>query len=225
MVPYSELKPVSLSEQAATLIRERIIRGDLKPGDRLVEQQLAKQMGVGQNVIREALIDLSHRGFVRRYANRGTYVVKLTIEEAHKASEVREALESLAVETVTRRYAAGQASLSEIEVALGEMRAAGEQEDRIAFYDADLRFHMALWQQTGNEYLEQALTQVVVPLFTFFIVINLRKGSHKAEFLESAGAHQRLVDQIKSGRPDEAKPAMGDIVNLALKHQQGLISE
>lgn len=219
------LRPAPLTEQVAANIRARILKGELRPGERLVEQQLAKSLGVGQNAVREALIDLAHGGFVRRLANRGTYVTELTLEEARKMAEVRGALEGLAVELVAQRYARTPFDLGELDTPLAGMRSAAVANDREQFYACDLCFHQALWKLSGNEHLEQAAEQIVVPLFAFFIMLYMRTGSASGSFLEAVEAHEQVVRDIRSSGAGRARQSMEELVDLALKHQQGLMPD
>ena len=89
----------SLAEAAAQSLREAIIAGKLKPGERLIEQKLASQLGIGQPTLREALKELEYQGFVRKLANKGrTFVTKLSTEDISKIHQVRMVLEVLAVD-------------------------------------------------------------------------------------------------------------------------------
>src|ERR671936_391943 len=88
----------SIPETVAETLREGIIAGKLKPGERLVEQKLAAQLGIGQPTLREALKELEYQGFVRKVPNRGTYVTRLSQEDFSKILEVRMALEALVIE-------------------------------------------------------------------------------------------------------------------------------
>ena len=222
--PAELIRAVSLTEQVAGNIRMRILKGELRPGERLVEQQLAKALGVGQNAVREALIDLAHHGFVRRVVNRGTYVTSLTFEEASKLAEVRGALETLAIELVQRRAARESIDWVPLEGLLEEMRQAAHAGDREEFYRADLSWHHELWRLAGNEHLYQLLEQVVVPLFAFFIMLYMRRDNATESFLEAVDAHQKVVNGLKT-TGSAAAGAMRELVDLALKHQQGLIAQ
>src|SRR5881628_1222320 len=66
-----------IAEQIATVIRKLIISGDLNPGERIIESRVAKQLGVGQPTVREALVALEHQGLVVRKANQGCVVTSL----------------------------------------------------------------------------------------------------------------------------------------------------
>ena len=217
------LKPQTLTQQVARLIRERIVSGELPPGERIVEQTLAKSLGVGQNAVREALIELAHRGFVRRVTNRGTYVTKLSVDEAIKIAEVRAVLEGLAVERVHERWRKGEVSLAPLKAELAEMRAAAEVADRERFYDHDLAFHEKLWNLADNVFLGQMLEQVVVPLFASFIVLYMRRGAEAPELVEAVEAHERVLRQIESNGKS-ARNAMADLLDMSVQHQRGLIT-
>src|SRR5213596_3845345 len=83
------LRSRSIPEEAAQLLRDAIIAGQLKPGERLVEQKLAGSLGIGQPTLREALKELEFQGFVRKAPKKGTYVTKVTLDDFRKIQEVR----------------------------------------------------------------------------------------------------------------------------------------
>src|SRR5690242_3873992 len=87
----------SRPEAVAEQLRNAILTGSLKPGDRLVEQKLAARFGIGQPTVREALKELEMQGFVRKSSRKHTHVTQLTREDYRKMLEVRLALEPLAI--------------------------------------------------------------------------------------------------------------------------------
>jgi DNA-binding GntR family transcriptional regulator len=89
-------------EEAAQLLHDAIIVGQLKPGERLIEQKLAASLGIGQPSLREALKELEYQGFVRKSPKKGTYVTQLSKEDFRQILEVRMALEILAIERVAK---------------------------------------------------------------------------------------------------------------------------
>lgn len=218
------LLKVSLVQQISELIQQRIFRCELEPGERLVEYLLAKHYGVGQNVVREALLDLSHKGLVRREANKGTYVTKLTLEEARKIAEVRGAIEVLAVELASKRIRAKEVDPSPLRAIVAEMEAAAKSCDRAGFYEHDMRFHRMIWRMSGNEYLERLLEQVVIPLFGSFILLFFRTDGARKTLIEGARAHRALLDALASS-PAAAKKAISEMVNLSLQHKKGLLKD
>lgn len=222
--PASIVRAVTLTEQVAANIHRRILGGVLAPGERLVEQTLARELGVGQNVIREALISLAHRGFVKRITNRGTYVTQLSFAEAQQLAEIREVLERLVCEKIQARMRLERLDLSEIRDTLAGMRAAAEANDQQSFYDHDLRFHRTLWSLAGNEYLSASLEQVVVPLFAFYIVLYINKQSARNTLPDAVDAHEKLVAALGNGDAS-CTAEIRNLVNLSLEHHHDLISE
>src|ERR1700676_2749725 len=84
-------------QAAAQAIREAVISGELRGGDRIVEQKWATRLGIGQPTLREALHELEHQGLVRKVLKRGTYVAQLGAEEYRLIQEVRIPLEAIAI--------------------------------------------------------------------------------------------------------------------------------
>src|SRR6267378_1291827 len=91
-------RKVSIADQIAEVLRNLIVGGDLNPGDRIVESRVAKQLGVGQPTVREALVALEHQGLVVRKTNQGCIVTSLTRGEISQILKIRGELEVLAVE-------------------------------------------------------------------------------------------------------------------------------
>ena len=93
-----------IADQIAESIRDMIVAGDLNPGDRIVESRVARQIGVGQPTVREALVALEHQGLVVRKANQGCVVVSLTRNEISQILRIRAELETLAVELAVSAF-------------------------------------------------------------------------------------------------------------------------
>jgi DNA-binding GntR family transcriptional regulator len=211
------LRPIRLTDQITRIIKEQIFNGELSPGERVVEQKFARQFGVGQNAIREALIELAHLGFVRRVPNKGTYVTKVTPEDAIKIARVRRALEGLAIELILERMKTEKLDISAAAELLNRMRRLLKKGDMEAFYETDVEFHRRLWQLAGNEYLAQMLEQIVVPLFAFFIVVNLHPDDKTESILEAVMAHERILKAIEKGSAEQAKARMNDLLDMSIR--------
>ena len=81
---FQKIEPVSKKTRLVTTLREAIISGAIQAGEQIVEGKIAQQFGVGQGLIREALIELEHQGFVQRTPFSGTQVTRLTLEDAQQ---------------------------------------------------------------------------------------------------------------------------------------------
>src|SRR5215831_17720812 len=97
MLPtFQKIEPISKKTRIVASVREAILSGTIRCGEQIVEGKLAQQLGVGQGLIREALIELEHQGFVQRTPFAGTQVTALTIEDAKQIYDLRIELEPLA---------------------------------------------------------------------------------------------------------------------------------
>lgn len=170
-----------------------IVAGDLMPGERIVESRIARDIGVGQPTVREALVALEHQGLVVRKVNQGCVVTSLTRTEICQLIRVRAELETLAVE-----LAVETASDSEIAALLKvteRMKDAAAVSDPQRFFKHDLMFHQTLWNLSHNSFLPRLLEQALAPLLAFLFIRNLRRNPG-IDMMESALAHVDMVQAI-----------------------------
>jgi len=195
-ISTTPIKPVTLRHRIVEVIRQAITSGDLGPGDRVVELQLAKQLGVGNTAVREALFELERAGLVTRIPNKGSFITKMTWEDAQQIFRVRKELESLAVELAMEHISA--ADLNTLQGFVDGMRTAAETSDFERFYQNDIEFHRTLWRLAQNRYLANILETLVVPLFAFFLIRT--RMDYRVDLLGSAQRHHQLLDTIRDGR-------------------------
>jgi DNA-binding GntR family transcriptional regulator len=192
---FSQIRPFSKKDRVVLAIREAIVSGRMKPGDAIVEIRVAKQLGVGQPLVREALLDLEHQGFVQRVPHRGTTVTKLGPGEIEQIQSLRLEMESLAIV-----WGKDRATAEDVEELQGLVRAMGKATadlDLATFNECDLAFHRKLWQLSGNKYLCDALERAVVPLLTFFYV---RSGNITELHVTSVEHHRALADAFAGAK-------------------------
>lgn len=198
-----EIKFQSRPEAVAEKLREAILSGALKPGERLIEQKLAARFRVGQPTLREALKDLECQGFVRKSPKKATYVTHLTADDFRKILEVRLALETLAVGRAATNLT--QAAAVELEDCVGGMESAARDFDLATFHKSDLRFHRRIWDLTGNEHLGTALERVAFGLFAF--VLLQRQSGDWGQFLAAAEQHKGILEGLRTGDANIARQA------------------
>src|SRR5215471_17334619 len=93
---FQKIEPISKKARIVASMRDAIVSGAIKSGEQIVEGKLAQELGVGQGLIREALIELEHQGFVQRTPFSGTQVTELTLQDAQQIFDLRIELEPLA---------------------------------------------------------------------------------------------------------------------------------
>jgi DNA-binding GntR family transcriptional regulator len=200
------LRPIrvpSAPAAAAEALRNGILAGDLKPGERLIEQKLARRMRIGQPTLREALKELEHQGFVRKGAQRGTYVTKLTREDFRHILEVRMTLEIPAIEKAAARITAG--TEAELRALVDAMELAARNFDLNTFHRIDMEFHRRVWALGGNPYLAEALELVAFRLFAF--VLLQRGRDSQGQFLAATDQHRAILAGLATHDPERAREA------------------
>jgi DNA-binding GntR family transcriptional regulator len=203
-VTSSQIKsPFSLTLQtapqaAAQAIREAIISGELKGGDRILEQKWSRRLGIGQPTLREALQELEHQGLLRRLHQRGTYVSQLSLEDYRLIQEVRIPLEAIAVGKAAQNLS--PQSDQELTSLVITMANSGNDVANVKiFHDADVAFHRKVWSLAKNQYLRDTLETITVRLFVFSIVGRWPDTPNaKQERQAAVKQHLGILEGIKS---------------------------
>ncbi|MBT9177224.1 MAG: HTH-type transcriptional regulator LutR [Firmicutes bacterium] len=172
-------------------LRTAIIAGALKPGERLMELQLAEDMGVSRTPVREAIRKLELEGLVSMVARRGAYVSDLSIRDIAETFEVRAALESLAAGLAAERIVPEE--LEKLERVLVEIGACelGDDIERMVLLDEE--FHaLLLFAATRNSKLSQIISNLREQITRFRRSSLSTPGRIKAVFHE----HKSIVEAI-----------------------------
>src|SRR5690348_9384798 len=123
---FVAIEPISLKGLVSSAIREAILNGKVSPGERIVESQLAKQMRVGQNAVREALQELEFQGFVIRVPNRGTFVTDFSLEDINQIYRFRVEFEGLAAQLAREAGRPNAEDVNQLEHAVNGMNEGAE---------------------------------------------------------------------------------------------------
>ena len=137
-----------LRDHIVESLRHSILTGELEPGDRLVELELARRFETSQGPVREALQRLATEGLVVLKRHSGTYVAPLNQHELRAICEVRKTVESISAAESARIMDDRQ--LSKVEALFAEMHAAAERGDRQALIAHDMSFHRYLCETRGS---------------------------------------------------------------------------
>jgi DNA-binding GntR family transcriptional regulator len=185
------IRPVLKRDQVVTSFKEAILSGTIQPGESIVESKVAQQLGAGIPLVREALIELEHQGYVQKIPYKGTTVTKLARSDVEKIFRLRVEMESLAIEWA--KESVRPTDIEHLRNITGNMKAAARALDLDQFYQSDLAFHRKLWEMSGNEYLVECLERIVAPLFAFFLMKDRRPGE---SYIFSAAQHEKIVEAL-----------------------------
>lgn len=186
-------KRQSAREYIKETLMERILAGGYQPGDRLVELQIAQELGTSQGPVREALRDLEGLGLVESESYKGTRVREITEQEIEDAYLVRSVLEQLAAELAAPKLKGNTAELEEDVAAFLQ---AARNRDVKTYSAHDMEFHRRIVEAAGNEILSQMWATVALES-RFRLTLRNRIGEHELEKL--GAAHVPILDALKAG--------------------------
>jgi DNA-binding GntR family transcriptional regulator len=218
-MPFQVVAQRSLRDQLVPVIREAILSGKLRPGDRVIEYKLAREMRVSQNTVREALIMLEQEGLITRIPNKGAFVTELSPETMEQIYAIRIELEALAVKLAKEKMR--PADLDELQALMDEMHQAAGENDPIAFCRVDFSFHRRLWEPSGNIPLIKALTILVAPQFSYVLLESLRTQHTLLPAI--AEHHQQILDLVRNESAEAAAAGVKKIIGKFRSYAQPLL--
>jgi DNA-binding GntR family transcriptional regulator len=180
-----------LSERVAAWIRDSILSGELRPGDRLNEAGIAEALRVSKSPVREAIRQLDSEGLILASPRRGAYVRGMSKGDARDLRVVRLALETLAVRLAMKRAEAQW--VDSLEVAAREI---GRARSRAELSELHLSFHDVLTGSSQNAFLGDAMARLRSQTAVLMPFVDLLSGSAAAEVDE----HMAIVVAIRSGQ-------------------------
>lgn len=180
-------------------LRQAILKGELAPGERLMEIQLAERLGVSRTPIREAIRKLELEGLVNMVPRKGAEVAKISEKHLKDVLEVRRALEELAVELSCRRLS--DEAVCKLREANARMKTEMENPDSTIMAEVDEEFHDIIYLGTGNERLIQMLNNLREQMYRYRLEYIKDKGS-RANLVKE---HEEIIRAMESRNVDEAK--------------------
>jgi len=189
-VNLNSYKP--LRELVLEAIREAIINGTLKPRERLMEIQLAEELGVSRTPVREALRKLELEGFIVMLPRKGAYVADISFKDIADIFEIRAALESLAAGLAAERIT--DEELEELERNLVEKAEAIISNDLEKLVEVDTKFHETIYNASRNERLKTIINNLREQIQRFRTTSLVYPGRMK----QSLAEHRSIVEAIQS---------------------------
>lgn len=180
-------------------LRQAILKGELVPGERLMEIQLAKRLGVSRTPIREAIRKLELEGLVLMIPRKGAEVAGITEKSLRDVLEVRKALEELAIDLACKRMS--DEEIEELKAAETRFHAAIESSDPILIAQTDEAYHDIIFKGTKNDKLVYILNNLREQMYRYRL--EYVKDAKKWEMLMTE--HDKIFNAVKSRNADEAK--------------------
>ena len=163
-------------------LRQAILTGDLKPGERLMEIHLANKLGVSRTPIREAIRKLELEGLVTMIPRRGAEVAQITEKSMNDVLEVRRAMDALCVELACERIT--EEALAALKSACDGFEQAVKTRDVKKIAQADVALHDIIVQATGNQRLVQLVNNLSEQMYRY-----------RFEYIKDFSQHEKLVEE------------------------------
>lgn len=200
-------------------LRQAILRGELKPGERLMEIQLANKLGVSRTPIREAIRKLELEGLVLMIPRKGAEVAEITEKNMLDVLEVRKALEELSVQLACDRISKGQ--IEELKVAAKEFQQVLKSGDVTRIAEADVKFHDIIFAATDNQRLISLLNNLREQMYRFRVEYLKQKDCYPKLMEE----HELIIEMIEKRKKKEASEIIGKHIDNQVSTVSDVIRE
>lgn len=205
-----------LRDEVFNTLREKILKGVYKPGERLMEIHLADQLGVSRTPIREAIRMLELEGLVKMVPRKGAQVAKISKEDLQDVLEVRKALDTLSVKLACERITEDEIKL--LNNAEREFEKALASKDVREIAEADVAFHDVIHAATKNGRLKSMISNLAERIYRYrFEYIKQQSDGGKTLMLE----HREIMRCIESRDVESAVKA----TEIHIDNQEISISE
>jgi len=193
-----------LSQKVYRILKRRIIKGDLKPGEKLLESKIPEQLGVSRTPVREALRELAAEGFIEITPNQGIIVNTITFDEIWDLLQIRGVLDGLAAHTAAKKI--NPEKTEKFNKVIDQMKNytainTVSKESILNFTRLDIEFHDLILNICGNKWLIQIYSNLKNHIERF----RIRSFSIPGTFSKSLNEHCKILDAIKNGDSELAE--------------------
>ncbi len=178
-------------------LREAILRGDLVPGERLMELQLASKLGVSRTPIREAIRMLEQEGLAITIPRKGAIVAGMTEKDMQDVLEIREALEELSVQVACDKITDEQITV--LRETMENFKESLKSGDIKRMAEADVEFHNVIYQATDNPKLISMLSNLQEQMYRYRVEYLKNPDNHDQLLQEHEAIYKGILEKDKDG--------------------------
>jgi DNA-binding GntR family transcriptional regulator len=215
MADILEFTPGGLHEQAASRLRTMLVEGQIAPGAKLNERELAEALRISRTPLREAIKMLASEGLVDLLPNRGAVAVRLTESDVVHSFELLAELEGLAGELAAQRIS--DAARNELRAQHYEMLACHARRDLSGYYRLNAQIHAALSTAAGNPVLAATFRQVNARVQS----LHFRTNQNEAKWQRAVAEHTQMLQALDA----RDGPALRALMKLHLEHKRDTVLE
>jgi DNA-binding GntR family transcriptional regulator len=201
-----------LRDEIAETLKAAILRGRLRPGQRLNEKQLASELRISRAPLREAFWKLKEEGFITKLPHKGAVVTEYSRQDVEETFMLRILLETTAARLAAERVSQGKLDASRLSREYEHLVEQAEKEDMVVFLEADYDFHHAFWVMSGNRKLEEVLVRLCTPLFGFVAIEAVLERKYFQPKI-MARRHRPILEAIQNGPPNLAEHVVEEAIS------------
>lgn len=190
-------------------LRKAILKGDLKPGERLMELQLASKLGVSRTPIREAIRMLEQEGLAVSIPRKGAEVAKMTEKDMEDVLQIREALDDLAVQVACDKMTEEQ--LAELTLKMHHFENAVQDDQLEKIVEYDVAFHELIYEASDNPKLVTLLSNIREQIYRYRVEYLKEKENYPTLVQE----HRAIVDALSQ----KNKKRVADVMRIHIRNQ------
>ena len=196
---FAKIEYSGLRSQVYQMIKDMIIRGRLKPNERIVESRIAEELSISRGPVREAIRDLAKEGIVTNIPRKGTFITACSIKDIEEIYSLRAVLEGLAIRRALKYL--GEKEIKKREKLKNEMVAAAKHKDINEMVKKDMEFHKMICHFSKHTRLIKFWSDMDYQIRMFLVTTDV--VFHNPE--EVAKRHNEILDAIKKKDPDKAE--------------------
>lgn len=202
-------KLASLPDQVYEYLRHAIIAAQLLPGEKLVELEIAAQMGTSQGPVREALQRLERDGLVERRARSATFVTRISIDEMYELFSIRSEIEGFAARRTAQQITEEQCKI--LDDLIQKMAQVGSLKEIITLAEYDMQFHRCIVEWSGSPNFIRVWTPLSNQIQRFIVMTH---PEYYPDYVEIGTRHQPIADALRQHDSEGAARAVQEHVML-----------
>ena len=200
-----------LNQKIYRILKTRIIKGNLKPGEKILESKIAEQLGVSRTPVREALQKIAAEGLVEIKPNLGMIITEFSFEDICEVLQIRGILEGLAASIAAKKI--NKEEIKKLEKNVEQMSISIDKNDLVAYSDLNGEFHNLIFNVCGNK----RLTKICNNLSNSDYRYRIRALRNNPERIKSSlREHQEIVKALKRKDSEQAD-------RLSQKHVKNIL--
>jgi DNA-binding GntR family transcriptional regulator len=206
LAPIS-IQPQKLSDHAYDMLCNAIVEGELLPGKRLREAEMAEILGISRTPVREAFAKLGRQNLVEKGLNGAYYVATWDRQTLWEVATLRAALEGLAFNLASQNFA--PEDFDYLQAIISNVDAAIHRQDYERLITLDIQFHSYVWSRAQHKLLEEMLEQMR-PLVRYFMYL-----ARPVDGQYTPESHRKLVEVLREGNSDKAMSIIHEHIVIA----------